>query len=277
MAGKRLGALRVSLASVRLVLLVLIVVGGVWSAPWGEVGSYPVLALLIFIAVGTLLGTLLWASQPVMALSIGVALPLFFPRGGFGPISFTTEAVQASARLFPVYYAIVLRHRLELQRERRSGRRQRLRQRTGTGAHCAGAGVPLPAGARERHPGAGGADGRTRPHLRRADVQFRQRRGAGHPDADEYPNADGHAHADEYRDPPPDPPARPDSYATSDPRWHGAGHAAGDAHQLAGGDGHWRQHAECDRQCDPHGAAAGPARGGVQRWIRDRGPDRLDQ
>jgi ABC-type multidrug transport system permease subunit len=67
-----------------------------------------VLTLIIFIALGTLIGTFLKQRQAVVALAIGVSVPLFFLSGAFGPISFTTPAVQFVAKIFPVYYAIVL-------------------------------------------------------------------------------------------------------------------------------------------------------------------------
>jgi ABC-2 type transport system permease protein len=108
LAGKMLGAFLVSLASVTLVLVVLIIVVGIWPVHWDEVIGFSLLTLAIFIALGTLLGTLLKQRQPVIALAMGTSIPLFFLSGAFGPISFTTPAVQFFAQLFPVYYAIVL-------------------------------------------------------------------------------------------------------------------------------------------------------------------------
>ena len=108
--GKMLGAFAVALLAVLIVLVVLIFVIGVWPAHWGEVIGFSLLSLVIFIAWGTLLGTLLKSRQPVTVLAIGVAIPLFFLSGAFGPISFDTAAIQVLAQLFPVYYAIVLQH-----------------------------------------------------------------------------------------------------------------------------------------------------------------------
>jgi ABC-2 type transport system permease protein len=108
LVGKMLGAFIISLASVALVLAALILVVGVWPAHWDEVIGYTLLTLTIFIAVGTLLGTLLKQRQPVAALAVGTSVPLFFLSGAFGPISFNTPALQFLARIFPVYYAIVL-------------------------------------------------------------------------------------------------------------------------------------------------------------------------
>ena len=106
--GKMLGAFVMSIASVIVVLGVLIFVIGVRPVHWGEVIGFTLLSLLIFIALGTLLGTLIKVRQPVIALTFGTSIPLFFLSGAFGPISFTTPAIQVIAQIFPIYYAIVL-------------------------------------------------------------------------------------------------------------------------------------------------------------------------
>ncbi len=108
--GKMLGATAVALIAVLIVLAVLIFVIGVWPAHWGEMIGFSLLSLVIFIAWGTLFGTLLKSRQPVIILAIGIAIPLLFLSGAFGPISFDTVAIQVIAQLFPVYYAIVLQH-----------------------------------------------------------------------------------------------------------------------------------------------------------------------
>ncbi len=106
--GKMAGALVMSLASVIVVLALLIFIVGVWPAHWGEVIGYTLLTVLIFIAIGTILGTLIKQWQAFIALAFGVTIPLFFLSGAFGPISFNVPAIQVLAQLFPVYYAIVL-------------------------------------------------------------------------------------------------------------------------------------------------------------------------
>ncbi len=106
--GKMLGAIVMCFASAIIVLAVLILVIGVRPVHWGEVVGFTFLSMLIFIAWGTLLGTLIKQRQPVIALAFGTAIPLFFVSGAFGPISFTTPPVQVIAQLFPIYYAIVL-------------------------------------------------------------------------------------------------------------------------------------------------------------------------
>ncbi len=106
--GKMLAAFVLNLASVLLVLFVVIFIIGDWPIHWGEMIWVTLLTMLIFIATGTLLGTLLKGWQAVAALSVGLSIPLFFLSGAFGPISFGTAATQFLAQLFPVYYAIVL-------------------------------------------------------------------------------------------------------------------------------------------------------------------------
>ncbi len=106
--GKMLGAFLVSLGSAMIVLVVLIIFVGVHPENWGEVLGFTLLSLVIFNTVGTLLGTLIKQRQPVIALTMGTALPLFFLSGAFGPISFTTPLLQVIAKVFPVYYQIVV-------------------------------------------------------------------------------------------------------------------------------------------------------------------------
>ena len=106
--GKMLAALVMSLASVVVVLAVLIFIIGVRPLHWSEMLGFTLLTLAIFIALGTLLGTLLKQRQAFTGLAFGVAIPLFFISGAFGPISFTVPLLQVVAQITPVYYAIVL-------------------------------------------------------------------------------------------------------------------------------------------------------------------------
>jgi ABC-type multidrug transport system permease subunit len=105
-----LAALVVGLLSVVIVLAVLILAVGVWPVHWGEVVGFTLLTMIIFIAWGTLLGTLLRQRQAFVALAFGTSIPLFFLSGAFGPISFFGDVpiVPVIAQIFPVYYAIVL-------------------------------------------------------------------------------------------------------------------------------------------------------------------------
>lgn len=106
--GKMLGALVMGIVPVLVVLAVLIFVIGVSPLHWGEVIGFTLLTMVIFIAYGTLLGTLLKQRQAFVALAFGTSIPLFFLSGAFGPISFGVPITQIIAQVFPVYYAIVL-------------------------------------------------------------------------------------------------------------------------------------------------------------------------
>lgn len=108
LTGKMLAACVINVLAMLLVLLVVVGVMGVWPVHWGEVIWVMLLTMLIFIAAGILLGTLIRRWQPVVALAMGLSIPLFFLSGAFGPISFMTQATQVLAQIFPVYYAIVL-------------------------------------------------------------------------------------------------------------------------------------------------------------------------
>jgi len=108
MTGKMLGAFLVGLGSTGVVLGVLILFVGVTPEHWLEMIGFTLLSLLIFNTLGTLLGTLVKQRQPVIALTMGSSLPLFFLSGAFGPISFSTPLLQTIAKIFPVYYQIVV-------------------------------------------------------------------------------------------------------------------------------------------------------------------------
>jgi len=75
---------------------------------WGELIGFTLLILALFTAWGTLLGTWLKRRTPLATLAIGLCVPLFFLSGPFGPISFFAPIEQLVARVFPVYYAIVV-------------------------------------------------------------------------------------------------------------------------------------------------------------------------
>jgi len=108
-AGQMLGAFLLGVLSAAVLLVVLIVVVGVWPQHWGELIVFTALTILIFVAWGTLLGTLLKRRQVFLPLALGTSLPLFFLSGAFGPLSFShVPLLEFIAQIFPVYYAIVL-------------------------------------------------------------------------------------------------------------------------------------------------------------------------
>ena len=106
--GKMLGALVMGLVSVVVLLAVLIPLIGVWPLHWGEMIGFTLLTMVIFVAYGILLGTLLKQRQAFTVLAFASSLPLLSLSGVFGPISFNPPLIQVLAQLFPPYYAIVL-------------------------------------------------------------------------------------------------------------------------------------------------------------------------
>ena len=106
--GKMLASFLVGLAGATIVLAVLIALLGIWPVHWGELIGFTLLILALFTAWGTLLGAWLKRRTPLATLAIGLCVPLFFLSGPFGPISFFAPIEQVIARVFPVYYAIVV-------------------------------------------------------------------------------------------------------------------------------------------------------------------------
>src|SRR5260370_14644891 len=106
--GKGLGGFAVGVVSLIIVIAALILLIGVWPAHCDEVIGFGLLTLIIFVAWGMLLATLFKNRTPVLALAFGISTPLFILSGAFGPLSFTTPAIQFIAQLFPVAYAIAL-------------------------------------------------------------------------------------------------------------------------------------------------------------------------
>lgn len=107
-AGKILGALAVNALSVLVVLVVVVLGLRVWPAHWGELLGFALLLMVLFTALGTLAGSLIRRQQAAIPLCLGLALPLFFLSGAFGPANWGDQVVYAVARLEPVYYAIAV-------------------------------------------------------------------------------------------------------------------------------------------------------------------------
>jgi ABC-type multidrug transport system permease subunit len=66
------------------------------------------LTLAVFVAAGVALGMALKDRSTLTTITRAIPVPLFFLSGVFGPISFSTTAVQSIARVLPIHYAIVL-------------------------------------------------------------------------------------------------------------------------------------------------------------------------
>ena len=104
--GKILGALVLNAAAATAVLLVVILVLAVVPVHPLEVVGYGLLLMITFVAIGTLVGTLLRRRQTAVPLSIAVALPLFFLSGPFGPANWLGATAGTIALISPLYYAI---------------------------------------------------------------------------------------------------------------------------------------------------------------------------
>jgi ABC-type transport system involved in multi-copper enzyme maturation permease subunit len=105
--GKMLGAFVMGLISIALLLIVIVAIG-VAPIHWGEAIGFSLLTLLIFVAFGNLMGTLLKKRLTTTLLAFGAILPILALSGPFGPITFQTPITQGIGLLFPPYYAIVL-------------------------------------------------------------------------------------------------------------------------------------------------------------------------
>lgn len=108
LAGKMLGVFVINIFSAAILLGVIVLVIGVHPLHWGEFIGFSLLEIIAFVAWGTFLGTILKRRKEAAVLTLGIALPLFFLSGPFGPISFNVPLLQVIAKIFPIYYAIVL-------------------------------------------------------------------------------------------------------------------------------------------------------------------------
>ena len=107
LTGKMLGAFALGFMSVALVLVTLLLLG-VHPVHWGETVVFTLLVLLIFVALGSLLGTAIRRRMAVVVPAAGSALGLFFMSDPFDPISFSGTTVERIAEAFPVCYAMSL-------------------------------------------------------------------------------------------------------------------------------------------------------------------------
>jgi ABC-2 type transport system permease protein len=106
--GKLVGALALSVLSAGVVLAVVVLVLHVEPLHWAEVLGFTLLVMVTFISLGLLVGTLVRRRTTVIPLSLGLALPVFFVSGAFGPVQWGTPALAFVAQIQPVYYAIAV-------------------------------------------------------------------------------------------------------------------------------------------------------------------------
>jgi ABC-2 type transport system permease protein len=106
--GKILGALVLNSLSVIVVIIVIVFLIGVWPIHWDELLGFTLLLMLTFVALGTLIGTLVRRRQSVIPLSIGVTIPVFFLSGAFGPAIWGDPTIAFITQFQPVYYGIAI-------------------------------------------------------------------------------------------------------------------------------------------------------------------------
>jgi ABC-2 type transport system permease protein len=104
--GKMLGAFLLALASAAIVLLALIFPLHTRPIHIGETLEYMFLTLLIFTALGSLIGTLVKQRRLITTIVLGSSLFVFFISGPLGPPSFDTAVIDYISRFFPLAYAI---------------------------------------------------------------------------------------------------------------------------------------------------------------------------
>jgi ABC-2 type transport system permease protein len=106
--GKILGALVLNSLSVLVVIIVIVLLIGVWPVHWDELLGFTLLLMIIFVALGTLVGTLVRRRQSVIPLSIGMTIPIFFLSGAFGPAIWGDPSIAFVTQFQPVYYGIAI-------------------------------------------------------------------------------------------------------------------------------------------------------------------------
>jgi ABC-type transport system involved in multi-copper enzyme maturation permease subunit len=105
-AGKMVGAFFMALVSSFIVLLALIFPLHTHPMHLGETLLYMLLTLLIFSALGTLIGTLVRQRRLITTIVLGSSLFVFFVSGPLGPPSFDTAIINFISKMFPLGYAI---------------------------------------------------------------------------------------------------------------------------------------------------------------------------
>ncbi len=106
--GKVIGALILNSLAVAVILVVIVFLIGVWPIHWDELLVFVFLLMVMFVALGSLIGTLFRRRQAVIPLSIGLAIPIFFLSGAFGPATWGDPITATITQFQPVYYGIAI-------------------------------------------------------------------------------------------------------------------------------------------------------------------------
>ena len=102
--GKLAAGMVNGIASAVLVFVVLLLLG-LRPLMWGQFVGVTLVMLFVFISLGVAIGSVAKSQFIVTPFAFALGLPLFFISGAFGPISWSTPAAAAIARVFPVVYA----------------------------------------------------------------------------------------------------------------------------------------------------------------------------
>jgi ABC-type multidrug transport system permease subunit len=101
-----LAALAVNAISGIVVVLVVVALIGSLPAHPLEVAGFAVLLMTAYAALGLVLGNLVRRQQAALPLALGMALPLFFMSGPFGPVNWPGGLSGVLGHVSPAYYGI---------------------------------------------------------------------------------------------------------------------------------------------------------------------------
>jgi ABC-type transport system involved in multi-copper enzyme maturation permease subunit len=104
--GKMAGAFVLAFVSAGVTLASLVLLLRITPMHIGEMLWYAFLTLIIFCALGTLIGTLVRQRRLITTIVLGSSLFVFFISGPLGPPSFSTPTINFLSHLFPLAYAI---------------------------------------------------------------------------------------------------------------------------------------------------------------------------
>jgi ABC-2 type transport system permease protein len=104
--GKMTGAFVMAFVSALVTLGSLVLLLQIHPIHVGEMLIYACLTLVIFCALGTLIGTIVKQRRLITTIVLGSSLFVFFVSGPLGPPSFSTPVINFVSHLFPLAYAI---------------------------------------------------------------------------------------------------------------------------------------------------------------------------
>ncbi len=106
--GKMLSSLIINLIAMTLILTIIVLILHIQPVHWEEVVGFGTVCILLFVSLGTLLGTIVKQRKDVIILAMAFSFPLFFLSSPFGPLAFNAKAIQFVAQLIPTYHTVTL-------------------------------------------------------------------------------------------------------------------------------------------------------------------------